>query len=332
MDLSRFPRVCVAHLPTPLEPLDRLSTHLGGPRIWIKRDDCTGLATGGNKARKLEYLLGEALEQRATTVLTQGATQSNHVRQTAAIAARLGLGCEVFLEKRLETDDPSFNESGNVLLDRLLGAKIAVCARGSDIRQAMLDRAQALQAQGERPYIIPTGGSNPVGALGYVRAAGEFVEQTESLGLMIDEIVHGTGSAGTQAGLVVGLAAQRCRIPVLGVSVGKPRAELEAIVLDMARKTAAHIGLEHEIAAGSVRVDSDFVGAGYGVPTPAMVEAVELVAQREGVLLDPVYTGKAMAGLISRIRNGEYRSCRNIVFWHTGGSAGLFGYRATFAP
>jgi L-cysteate sulfo-lyase len=331
MDLSRFPRVTVAHLPTPLEPLDRLSEYLGGPRIWIKRDDCTGLATGGNKARKLEYLLAEALGQRATTIITQGATQSNHVRQTAAIAAKLGLRCYVFLERRLETDDPNFNEGGNVLLDRLLGAKVTVCARGTDIRQVMQDLAETLRTRGERPYIIPTGGSNPVGALGYVQAAGELIEQAAKLDLTIDEVVHGTGSAGTQAGLLAGLAANRRSIPVLGISVGKPQSELEPIVLEMARKTAEHIGLKEEIAADTVRVDSNHVGAGYGMPTQAMIEAVELVARQEGVILDPVYTGKAMAGLIDRIRSGKYRSCRNIVFWHTGGSSGLFGYRTVFA-
>ncbi len=332
MDLSRFPRLRVAHLPTPLEPLDRLSESLGGPRIWMKRDDCTGLATGGNKARKLDYLLADALDKGTTTVITQGATQSNHVRQTAAIAARLGLGCTVFLEKRIESDDPSFHESGNVLLDRLLGASITVCPRGSDIRQAMLDLAAAFRSSGERPYVIPTGGSNVIGALGYVEAAGELLDQAEAFGLTIDEVVHATGSAGTQAGLVVGLAGRGSRIPVLGISVGKPRHELEPIILDMAQGTAAHVGLADGIAAGAVRVNSDYVGAGYGTPTPGMVEAVRLVARCEGILLDPVYTGKAMAGLIDRIRKGAYRASQNVVFWHTGGSAGLFGYPAAFAP
>jgi len=331
MNLDRFPRLRAVHLPTPLEPLDRLSTHLGGPRIWIKRDDCTGLATGGNKARKLDYLIADALQNRATTIVTQGAIQSNHVRQSAAIAAKMGLSCRVFLEDRMQSIDPNFNENGNVLLDRLFGASVTIAPRGADIQNAMRDLAEELTSRGERPYIIPTGGSNSTGALGYVEAAGEFLQQTRHMDLAIDEIIHATGSAGTQAGLVAGLTSLGSDIPVLGVSVGKPREQLEAIVLELAQQTASRVGLVERIAPEVVRVDSDYVGNGYGVPTTAMIEAVTLVARLEGVLLDPVYTGKAMAGLIDRIRKGEYRTSRNIVFWHTGGSAGLFGYSAIFA-
>lgn len=330
MDWSRFPRLRVAHLPTPLEPLERLSALLGGPRIWIKRDDCTGVATGGNKARKLEFLLADALKAGADTIVTTGATQSNHVRQTAALSAKLGLEFVALLERRRTTDEPSFNENGNVFLDRLFGASTRIVPGGTDMRELMERTVEELRAAGRRPYPIPTGGSNPIGALGYVEAAGELLDQAARMGLEIDEILHPSGSAGTQAGLVVGLAARGRPIPVLGFSVGKPRAELEPIVLDMAKQTAEHAGLAVTIDPEAVRVDSDYVGGGYALPTPDMTEAVKLVARCEGILLDPVYTGKAMAGLIARIRAGRHASSRNIVFWHTGGSAGLFAYPEVF--
>lgn len=330
MDRNRFPRLRAMHLPTPLEPLDRLSAHLGGPRIWIKRDDCTGLATGGNKSRKLDYLIADAIQEGATTIITQGAIQSNHVRQSAAIAAKMGLGCSVVLEERVQSSDPSFTVNGNILLDRLFGARITIAPRNSDAQQIIRSIADDLSSRGERPYIIPTGGSNAIGAIGYVDAADEFLQQAGRLDLATDEIVHATGSAGTQAGLVVGLLSLESRIPVLGVSVGKPREQLEPIVLELAQQTADRIGWTKRVPPEAVRVDSRFVGEGYGLPTPAMIGAIKLVARLEGILLDPVYTGKAMAGLIDRIRNGQYRTARNIVFWHTGGSAGLFGQPAIF--
>lgn len=330
MDCNRFPRLRAMHLPTPLEPLDRLSAHLGGPRIWIKRDDCTGLATGGNKSRKLDYLIADALQEGATTIITQGAIQSNHVRQSAAIAAKMGLGCSVVLEDRVQSSDPSFKVNGNILLDRLFGANITIAPQDSDVQQIIRSISEDLSSRGERPYVIPTGGSNATGALGYVDAADEFLQQTRALGLAVDEIVHATGSAGTQAGLVAGLLSLESSIPVLGISVGKPREQLEPIVLELAQQTAQRIGLPKRVPPQAVRVDSCFVGDGYGLPTPAMIEAIKLVARLEGILLDPVYTGKAMAGLIDYVRNGKYHAEQNIVFWHTGGSAGLFGQPAIF--
>lgn len=330
MDANRFPRLRAMHLPTPLEPLDRLSAHLGGPRIWIKRDDCTGLATGGNKSRKLDYLIADALQEGATTIITQGAIQSNHVRQSAAIAAKMGLGCSVVLEDRVQSSDPSFKVNGNILLDRLFGASITIAPQDSDVQQIIRSISEDLSSRGERPYVIPTGGSNATGALGYVDAVDEFLQQTRALGLAVDEIVHATGSAGTQAGLVAGLLSLESSIPVLGISVGKPREQLEAIVLELARQTAPRVGLRKPVPPDAVRVDSGFVGDGYGLPTPAMIDAIKLVARLEGILLDPVYTGKAMAGLIDYVRNGKYHAEQNIVFWHTGGSAGLFGQPAIF--
>ena len=217
MNLARFPRIRLGHLPTPLEPMENLTRHLGGPRLWIKRDDATGLSTGGNKTRKLEFLMAEALAQQADTVITQGATQSNHARQTAAAAAKLGLECHILLEDRTGDHSPAYAQSGNVLLDKLHGASISRRSGGADMQAEMEALAEELRAKGKRPYVIPGGGSNPVGALGYVNAALELVNQAAEMGLRIDHVVHATGSAGTQAGLVAGLAALHSGIPVLGI-------------------------------------------------------------------------------------------------------------------
>jgi len=330
MHLSRFPRLRFAHLPTPIEPLDRLSMLLGGPRIWIKRDDCTGLATGGNKARKLEFLMADAIEKGADTVITQGATQSNHARQTAAIAARLGMECHLLFEDRTGSNDPSYNYNGNVLLDQLCGATISKRPADTDMNEEMDILAEELRAKGKKPYVIPGGGSNPIGALGYVNAGLELLAQANDVGLIIDAVVHATGSAGTQAGLVTGLVGSRSGIPVLGIGVRAPRAKQEDMVFTLAQKTADHIGLGGGVQRSDVRANCDYVGPGYGLPTEGMAEAVKLLAKTEGILLDPVYSGKGMAGLIDLIRKGEFREGQNVVFLHTGGSAGLFGYPDSF--
>ncbi|MBB5692105.1 D-cysteate sulfo-lyase [Muricoccus pecuniae] len=335
MNLARFPRIRLGHMPTPLEPMDRLSKHLsgpgGGPRLWIKRDDCTGLSTGGNKTRKLEYLMGEALAQGADTVITQGATQSNHARQTAAAAARLGLACHILLEDRTGYTDPAYTQSGNVMLDKLHGATVSRRPGGADMQAEMEALAEELRAAGRKPYVIPGGGSNPVGALGYVGAALELVAQAAEMGLRIDHVVHATGSAGTQAGLVAGLVGLNSGIPVLGIGVRAPREKQEANVLALSQRTAAHLGLpEGTVRAEHVRANCDYVGQGYGIPTRGMVEAVKLVAEREGILLDPVYSGKGMAGLIDLIGKGHFKAGENVVFVHTGGAVGLFGYPDAF--
>lgn len=331
MLLSRFPRLKFAHLPTPLEPLDNLSRLLGGPRIWIKRDDCTGLSSGGNKARKLEFLMADALARSADTIITQGATQSNHVRQTAAISARLGLSCHALLEDRTGNKDPAYRNSGNVLLDTLHGAHLSRFPAGTDMNAAMASLADTLTAQGKRPYVIPGGGSNPVGALGYVNAAMELVSQANETALKIDRVIHATGSAGTQAGLVAGLQMMRSAVPVLGIGVRAPKAQQEESVFRLAVQTCDYMGTSNVVARESVVANCDYVGPGYGLPTPAMVEAIRLLATTEGILLDPVYSGKGMAGLIDLIRRGQLGEDRNVVFLHTGGSAGLFGYASLFA-
>ena len=330
MNLSHFPRLRFAHLPTPLEPLDNLSKALGGPRLWIKRDDCTGLSTGGNKTRKLEFLMAEAVAANADTVITQGATQSNHARQTAAIAAKLGMDCRILLEDRTGSDDPNYNFNGNVLLDRLHGASVSKRPGGADMNAEMAALAEELRAAGKRPYIIPGGGSNPVGALGYVNAALELLYQAGDQGLRIDHIVHATGSAGTQAGLVAGLAALNAGIPVLGIGVRVPRAQQEENVFKLACGTAEKLGLPGVVKREDVVANCDYVGAGYGIPTPGMVDAVKRLAHAEAILLDPVYSGKGMAGLIDLIGKGHFPPGSNVVFLHTGGAAGLFGYADAF--
>lgn len=326
MHLARFPRVRLFPAPTPLERLDNLTRALGGPEIWIKRDDCTVVATGGNKVRKLEWLLGEAKALGATHIVTQGAVQSNHVRQTAAAARKFGMTCTALLEQRVETNERDYLSSGNVLLDKLFGCRIEYRPAGLDMNAEAEVRGAELRAVGEVAYVIPGGGSNAVGALGYVSCAQELIQQADEIGLRIDRIITATGSAGTQAGLVVGLEGTNADIPVLGIGVRLPRDQQEGNVYRLARATAAHVELKTEIAREAVVANCDYVGAGYGVPTEGMVEAVHLLAQQEGILLDPVYSGKAMAGMIDLIRRGELSRGETVVFLHTGGAAGLFGY------
>ena len=325
MLLSDFPRVPLAHLPTPLEHLPRLSKHLGGPDIFVKRDDCTGLATGGNKTRKLEFSMAEALQQGADTIVTVGAVQSNHVRQTAAAACKLGLNCEVLLEHRVARPSESYANSGNVLLDRIFGANLREYPGGTDFDRAISEVAEEVRGSGGKPYIIPGGASNKVGALGYVNCAIELLDQIEKQGLDIGHIVTATGSAGTQGGLIVGLKAMQSDIPLLGIGVNIPQLAQEEKVYALARETAEYIGKPGCVAREDVVANCNYVGDGYGVPTDSMNEAVLMLARYEGLLFDPVYSGKGLAGMIDLIRNGSLNS-GDIVFLHTGGSAALFAY------
>jgi L-cysteate sulfo-lyase len=304
----------------------RLRERGPAPNLWVKRDDCTGLATGGNKTRKLEFLVGDAMARGADVLITQGATQSNHVRQTAAAAAVAGLRCEILLESRVRRDE-EYEESGNVLLDRILGGSIVTrLPDGSDMQQAMEKRAAELTEHGHVPYVIPGGGSSPVGALGYVGCAQELGNAP----IRIDWIVHATGSAGTQAGLIAGLWGGRASIPVLGISVRSSTSEQRTRVHELATQTLRHLGVDDDLPDETVEVDDRFIGGGYGVPTEQMREAIELVARTEGILLDPVYSGKAMAGLLTLIGEGRFSAEDNVVFVHTGGAAALFGYRSAF--
>jgi L-cysteate sulfo-lyase len=324
--LSRYPRVSLAHLPTPLEFLPRLTRHLGGPNIYVKRDDCTGLGTGGNKTRKLEFLMADALRQGATTVITQGAVQSNHARQTAAAAAKLGLDCELVFEKRIDGATGPYLHSGNVLLDRIFGARIREVANGSDMAAELDAVADEVRKSGNTPYVIPGGGSNPTGALGYVDCAFELVTQANRQGLVIDHVVHATGSAGTQAGLAVGLKATNSGIPLLGIGVGADRKAQEEKVFELATRTAKFAGADGVVTRDDIVCNCDYIGPGYGLPTEKMNAAVLLAARLEGLLFDPVYTGKALAGMIDLVRKGWFDGAENVVFIHTGGAAGLFAY------
>jgi L-cysteate sulfo-lyase len=305
--------------------LPRLSEHLGGPNIYVKRDDCTGLASGGNKTRKLEYSMAAALEEGADTIITVGAVQSNHVRQTAAAACKLGLKCEVLLEHRIADPSEYYAGSGNVLLDKIFGAKLREYPGGTDFDKAMAEVADEVRAQGGKPYIIPGGASNKIGALGYVNCAIELLGQIDEQGLDIGHIVTATGSAGTQGGLIVGLKAMKSTIPLLGIGVNIPQQDQEEKVFELACETAEYIGKPGCVSREDVVANCNYVGDGYGIPTESMNEAVLMLARTEGLLFDPVYSGKGLAGMIDLIRNGTLGG-DNIVFLHTGGSAALFAY------
>jgi L-cysteate sulfo-lyase len=328
--IDRFPRLRLAHLPTPLESMPALSRALGGPDLWIKRDDCTGLATGGNKTRKLEFLMAEAIEARADTVLTPGAVQSNHARQTAAAAAKLGMHCEILLEEARADGDEDYAGSGNILIDRVCNARIRRYPKDTDLVAEMAALAKSLREAGKRPYVIPAGGSNAVGALGYANCAAELLSQSRASGRDIDLVIHASGSAGTQAGLIAGFHALEANVPVLGICVGRAADAQEEMVRSLAEETLALLGTTAALPRERVQANGDYVGEGYGIPTAGMVEAVELVARSEGILLDPVYSGKAMAGLIDLLRTDRLEHYRNVVFLHTGGTVALFAYRSTF--
>jgi len=318
--LSDLPRVPLGHFPTPIDELDRLSSRLGGPRILVKRDDLTGLATGGNKTRKLEYLIADALERKAATIITAGAAQSNHARQTAAAAARYELQCVLVLGPMA----PSI-VTGNLLIDDLVGARVRWTG-GRDPYLVMDEVAREESEAGRAPYIIPVGGSNAVGASAYVQAMDELVRQELERGLHIDHVVLASGSGGTQAGLVAGARALNFRGRISGISVSRPAEALGQTVLHLARLTAESLGLRVDIDAGSVQVNDRYLGGGYGVMGEGEREAIRLVARTEGLLLDPVYTGRAMAGLIDMVRRGEFSRGETVLFWHTGGTPALFAY------
>ncbi len=320
----------ILHGVTPLEFAPRLSKELGC-HLYIKRDDCTGLAGGGNKARKLEYLVGDALAQGVDTLVTVGGFQSNHARQTAAAAAKFGFDCELVLEDVAGTPKADYYNNGNMLLDHLLGAEIHSVPQGQQCEDFVTQLMSELTAGGRKPYLIPMGGSNVIGSYGYVRCANELVQQIAEQEIKIDQIVLATGSAGTQAGLLAGLIAADVDIPVLGITVSRSTEEQQDLVTQLLRQTLTSLDLDPNLADGKVFADGSFFGDGYGIPTKAMVTAVERCARLEGLLIDPVYTGKAMAGLMDLCARGEIKAGSNVLFLHTGGSQGLFAYRETFA-
>ena len=329
--LADIPRIDLGFTPTPLEPLDRLSESLGGPRIWIKRDDCTGLATGGNKTRKLEFLMADAMAHRADTVITFGAVQSNHARQTAAACAKLGLECHLILTRRVAWKHPEYETSGNVLFDRLLGAHLHFLET-AEAESASAKLIDDLARKGRRCYSIPTGGSNAIGALGYVRCAAEILDQSQSRGFRPDRIVHATSSGGTQAGLIAGLAAADSDCAVIGVNVYDTNHDrIERRIGRLLADLLLRLQLTADVP-GKVRIVHDFIGEDYGIPTQQTLQAIATLAATEGILVDPVYSGKGLVGLLELIRQNELAACDNIVFVHTGGVASLPVYASAFAP
>ncbi len=320
MKLKYPARIQMAHLPTPMDRLNRLSRYLNGPELLIKRDDQTGLALGGNKTRKLEFLVADALEKRCSHLITTGSPQSNHCRQTAAAAAHFNLGCSLVLRGEWLGET-----KGNLLLDQLLGAQLFWAGdRAPD--EVMHEVADEVQAAGQKPYIIPLGGSNVYGATSYVLAMEELMSQLEADHLKVDCIILASSSGGTQAGLALGADAFRFGGRILGISIEYPASKLRALVGELVTATGAHLGLSPSEPPITIEVSDDYLGEGYGIVGKAEREAIRLVAQLEGILLDPVYTGRAMVGLIDLIRQGVFSPGQRLLFWHTGGTPALFAY------
>jgi D-cysteine desulfhydrase len=304
-----------AHLPTPIEALPRLSAELAGPQILVKRDDQTGLAFGGNKTRKLEFLVAEAREQAAATLVTGGAVQSNHCRQTAAAACRFGMDCILVLN-----GEQSQRPNGNLLLDEFFGAEVVFVEQRSERDRILQETFDKAEQAGRRPYLLPYGGSSPTGALGYVFAMQEFMQQDVSA----DWIVFGTSSGGTHAGLVLGQRLHAYPGKILGISIDEPEDWLKSHVSSLATQASERFGSRMEIAPDDVLANDAYCQAGYGVVTAAEREAISLFARTEGLLLDPVYTGRAAAGLIDLLRKGYFGKDDTVLFWHTGGQPALF--------
>jgi D-cysteine desulfhydrase family pyridoxal phosphate-dependent enzyme len=323
MHLTAIPRHHLATLPTPLERAHNLERALGSqcPRIYLKRDDLTGLAFGGNKARKLEYLLADALALDATVLVTEGAAQSNHARITAAAAATANLRCVLVLDARHGAEI-----GGNLLLDHLLGAEVRIVPGKPERTAEMARVAEELRAAGESPYLIPTGGSVPLGAAAYVAAVAEMLEQLMRAGDAPRRLYAATGSLGTQAGLVVGARAFSAPFNVYGVAVEQTVERLVAEGVALANATATRIGLDEQFTLADIAVDGSFIGPGYGLPTAEGLAAIRLLARTEAVFLDPVYSGKAMAALISHVQARELDPDGAVIFLHTGGGPSLFPF------
>lgn len=331
MNLAKFPRRGYVQCPTPIERLPRFSQALGGKvDIYMKRDDLLPGAAGGNKTRKLDFCIADALEKGADTLITCGAVQSNHCRLTLSWAVKEGLDCHLVLEERVKG---SYNPdaSGNNFLYKLLGVNsITVVPGGSPMLEEMGKKAEELRAKGKNPYIIPGGASNAIGALGYVACAQETMEQLFKTGLSIDTFVVPSGSAGTHAGFLTGIYATNAGIPVLGMNVSRTREAQEALVYKLLQETATLVGVRDAIPQSAVTCFGDYVGAGYSLPTDGMIEAVKLLARTEAILLDPVYTGKEMAGFIDQVRKGAFPDGAKVLFLHTGGSPALYAYTDIF--
>jgi D-cysteine desulfhydrase len=331
MDLTKFPKRGYLQGPTPIETAPAFSKALGGKvNVFIKRDDLLPGCAGGNKTRKLDFCIADALEKGADTIITCGAIQSNHCRLTLSWAVKEGMDCHLVLEERVAG---SYKEdgSGNNFLFNIMGVKSKkVVPGGSDMMGEMKKVAERLKSEGKKPYIIPGGASNSIGAMGYVACAQEIQQQLFESGLHIDHMVVPSGSAGTHAGIVVGIYGTNAGIPVSGINVSRPKDVQESIVHKLAKETAELIGMRGDLPASEITCFDQYVGPGYSLPTDSMIEAVKLLAQTESILLDPVYSGKAMAGLIDLVRNDYFKAGSNVLFLHTGGSPALYAYVDTF--
>lgn len=310
----------LGYLPTPLRPLLRLSQALGGPEVWIKRDDLTGLGLGGNKIRKLAFLLAEAQRQHADVIMTTGAQQSNHARQTAAVAAMLGLPCVLVLR-----GDPPAKPQGNYFLDLLLGAEVR-WSGDRPLLQALDAEAAALRQEGRHPYVITYGGSSALGACGFVAGIAEVAMQAQALGITFDAIVFASSSGGTQAGMAAGVRALELPTRVIGISISEPASSFRPDLARLTNETAALLKLDLAFSNDDFDVRDAYLGQGYGIVTDVEREAIRFAARTEGQLVDPVYTGRALGGLMDLIRRGEFSPSQRVLFWHTGGAPALFAY------
>ena len=325
--LLAFPRLGLAQLPTPLEPMKRLTDHLGGPRLWVKREDASGIGFGGNKLRKLDYLLPEALSSGADTIVSGGVVQSNSQRQVAAVAAKLGLACHLAVyHGRVEPPSLEYKTSGNAFLNRLFGAQLHDVPWTGDRNAAIRELVSELEAKGRKPYFVPYGASNVLGAIGYATTIGEIESQSAAQGCRPVAIVHCSGSAGTQAGLVVGASIAMPNVRIVGIDIDAEPDRVRADVVTFAREASDLLDVSFDEA--SVEVVAGLAGPAYGVPHAATIEAIRLAGRLEAVPLDPVYSGKALAGLIALIREGRWRRNEDVVFVHTGGTPLLFAYQS----
>ena len=324
-DLESIPRIPLCLLPTPIVPLKRLTQHLGGAEIFMKRDDLTGVAFGGNKNRKLEFLLADAKQKGADVIVTEGALQSNHCLQTAACSAKLGINCELVLSG----EDPDFI-TGNLLLDQILDVKIHRARDNVERRKLMRGVEEELRAEGKNPYMIPTGGSTSIGALGYLNCVFEIAKQSKESEVVFNHLIHSTGSGGTQSGLLIGKKLYSPELDILGINVGDPTERLQKEIKEIIKDFNQDWSLELMIGDEEIKILEGYFGEGYGIPTQEMIDMVKLMAKLEGVFLDPVYTGKAIVGLVDLIKSDAIPKDDNVLFLHSGGGPSIFNYKDIF--
>ena len=325
---DKFERIDLGHFPTRIEYLKNISDMLKGPQIFIKRDDCTGLATGGNKTRKLEFILPDAIKNNSDLIVTVGAIQSNHARQTAAACAKIGMKCLIVLEQRLDNAPESYMNSGNVFLNKVFGAEMILCPKDRDVKEFAEKIMEDQKRDGHNPYFIPVGGSNRLGELGYIECMREILENPNKDSF--SHIVLATGSGGTHAGLVAGKTLYKSNTKIIGISIKDNKSNQEKRVLKLTQNSCEYISCNPP-KEEDVIVFDDYVGPGYAMPTDGMRDALSLMATKEAILLDPVYTGKAFDGLINLVRKNYFNSSDRVLFIHTGGSAALPAFEWAFS-